>query len=424
MSAPVAVGRAALVKRRLSGIAFLLVVASLVGLTVLLYDKAFTDVVKVSLQTDRIGNQLSAPADVKLRGLVVGEVRDVSSKGAGATVEIALQPDKVDLIPANVQAQLLPKTLFGEKYVLLVLPDQPSGTISAGDVITQDRSTTALETEKVIDDLMPLLQSLKPAQLSMTLNALATALRGRGDKLGNNLATAGTYFARLNPSLPTLRQDMQGLADLANSTADATPALLQVFDNLSASSRNLVEEQAALDTFLSSTNAFAGSAQSIVADNERRLVALAKDSLPSLQLYARYSPEFPCFFKGLSTYNPIVEKTFGGGQPGLHITVEVTQDNGNFTPGQEPKYRDTRAPYCNGLPRPPVPQGPATFDDGTGDPPTPTSAAASYLSPTAGQDAVVAAVAAPVLGVPVDEVPDLVSMLFGPVARGNTVGLA
>ncbi len=411
--------------RRLSGVAFIGVIAMLVGLTVLFYNKAFTEVVRVSLKTDRIGNQLSAPADVKLRGLVVGEVRKVHSQGEGATIDLALQPDKIGLIPANVSAQLLPKTLFGEKYVLLVVPDQPtSERLAEDDVIPQDRSTTALETERVVDDLMPLLVSLKPAQLSMTLNALSTALRGRGDKLGNNLAVAGAYFTQINPALPTLAEDMQGLADFSNNTAGATPALLQVLDNFSVSSRNLVEEQASLDAFLTSTTTFAASAQSILAANEQRLVALARDSLPSLQLYARYSPEYPCFLAALTAYGPIVEKTFGGLQPGLHITVEGTTDNGGYKPGQEPQYRDGRGPYCDGLPKPKVPQGEGYFDDGYRSSPPPNSAASSYLDPTGGSDAAIAAVAAPLLGVAIDEVPDLVGMLFGPLAGGNTVGLA
>ena len=417
MSAPVAVGRGQVVKRRLSGVAFLVVLGLLVYLTVLLYNKAFTKVVTVSLTTDHVGNQLSAPADVKLRGVLVGEVREVRSQGQGATVELALKPERVKDIPANVQAQLVPKTLFGEKYVQLVLPPVPSpDSIRAGDVIPQDRSETALETERVLDDLMPLLQSLKPQQLSTTLNALSTALRDRGDRLGNNLETAGRYFASINPALPTLAQDMQGLADLADTTADATPDILRVLDNLSFSSRSLVDQQDELDRFLSATTTFAASAQSIVAQNEQRLVSLSRDSLPSLQLYARYSPEYPCLLAALAKYSPIVERTFGGGQPGLHITVEANQDNGGYTPGQEPKYRDARPPYCDGLPNPKVPAGDASFDDGYRTSTTPTSFAQT--------DAAVKAVAAPVLGVPFDQVPDLVTMLFGPMAGGSTVGLA
>jgi virulence factor Mce-like protein len=411
------VGRA-LVKRRVAGVIFLVVIACLVQLTVLFYNKAFTDVVHVTLKADRAGNQLSAPADVKLRGLVVGEVRKVRSTGDGASIDLALQPDKMGKIPRNIQAQLLPKTLFGEKFVLLVLPTEKLGQLAEGDVIAQDRSTTALETEKVLDDLLPLLQSLKPQALSSALNALSTALRGRGDRLGHNFVTAGAYFKRLNPALPTLAQDMQGLADFADNTADATPALLEVLDNFSASSRNLVEEKPALDTFLRETATFAASAQSIVAQNERSLVALARDSVEPLNLYARYSPEFQCLLKGLAVYEPIVEDTFGGLQPGLHITVEAITDQGPYTPGQEPKFRDARAPYCDGLPKPKVPADEAFFNDGYRNP-SGFPAASAVRS-----QMVVAAVAAPVLGVPVDQVPDLVDVLFGPLAAGNMVGLS
>jgi len=111
---PLVKGRA-LARRRLSGIAFLVVIALLVELTVALYQKRFTPVVDVALRTDRAGNQLTVHADVKLRGIVIGEVRKISSKGDGAVLRLALKPESVGLVPRDVQAQLLPKTLFGEK---------------------------------------------------------------------------------------------------------------------------------------------------------------------------------------------------------------------------------------------------------------------------------------------------------------------
>lgn len=407
-----------LLRRRASGIAFLVVIASLVWLSVLLYQKAFTPVVRVTLLTDRIGNQLSVQADVKLRGLVVGTVRGVHSHGQGATVDLALDPSQTHLIPANVLAQLIPKTLFGEKYVDLVDPPHPSAAhIRSGDVIPQDRSSTALETERVLNDLLPLLQSLRPAELSLALNELSTALRDRGNRLGSNLAAAGAYLAKLNPSVPTIGTDLAGLADFSNNVATTAPSLLKVLDNLAASSRNLVGERASLDAFLTSTDAFAMSAQSIVAENESRLTALARDSLPSLTLYARYSPEFTCLLKGLAIYEPIVARTFGGAQPGLHITMEATKDNGGYVPGQEPKYLDTRGPSCWLLPHPKVPEGNDRFNDGYQTSTTPSPGFAF-------RNAALTAVAAPALDVPVTKVPDLVGLLLGPVASGNAVGLS
>ncbi|MEY9485276.1 ABC-type transporter Mla subunit MlaD [Streptomyces calvus] len=107
---------------RLYGIAFIAVLALLLSLAVAVYQQAFTPVVKVTLEAGRLGNQLDPRADVKLRGLLVGEVREVHADGTGATLDLALKPEHVGRIPSDVRARLLPKTLFGEKYVDLVAP--------------------------------------------------------------------------------------------------------------------------------------------------------------------------------------------------------------------------------------------------------------------------------------------------------------
>jgi virulence factor Mce-like protein len=410
----------ALVRRRIAGVTFLVVIGLLVWLTVLMYQKAFTPVVRVSLRTDHIGNQLSPQADVKIRGTVVGDVRSVRSTGNGATLELALDPAKAKAIPDNVLAQLLPKTLFGEKYVELVLPADPSDRhLRGGDVIPQDRSSTALETEKVLNDILPLLRDLKPTELSLTLNALSTALRDRGDKLGAELVRTGAYLRRLNPSVPTIGSDLQDLAAFSDNLAASTPALLTTLDNLAASSRSITEERAPLEAFLSSTDGFARTARSVVANNERNLTRLAVSSRAPLELFARYAPEYPCFLKALAVYEPTLEKAFGGNQPGLHITMEAVIDHGGYAVGQEPKYRDTRAPYCDGLPRPKVPAPEAYFDDGYRTAPRPTAQSGLFA-----RNSALATVAAPVLGVPARDVPDVVGLLLGPLAEGNTVGLS
>jgi phospholipid/cholesterol/gamma-HCH transport system substrate-binding protein len=416
-------------------VVFLVVLALLVALTVALYNKDFTRVVHVTLKTDRIGNQLTKGADVKVRGVLVGEVRGISSKGNGAELDLALKPDAVKQIPADATAQLLPKTLFGEKYVELGIPaSADTATLHSGSVIEQDRSTTALETETAINNLLPLLRSLQPQQLSVTLNALSTALRGRGNMLGQNLVRTAAYLKQIDPSLPTLAQDMQGLADLANSTADTTPHLLAVLDNLSASSRNLVQEKPSLDTFLRTSTTFAASAQSIVAQNQTRLVALARDSVPVLQLYATYAAGYPCLAASLSALESPLENAFGGLQKGLHINVELPKDNGGYDASMTPRYGDTGGITCKGL-DPKHPEVPMTLyynptdgyydgqvvDPYTGKPPC-THTPCAY--PPSRKSAAVTAVAAAKLGVGPDAVPDVAVLLLDPLASGTTIGLS
>jgi phospholipid/cholesterol/gamma-HCH transport system substrate-binding protein len=438
MSAPGVSGRSAVLRRRLSGLAFLLVIAGLLALSVGFYNKAFTPVVRVALEADRIGNQLSAPTDVKLRGLIVGEVRKVSSTGDGATLDLALDPEHMDLIPADVEAQLLPKTLFGEKYVSLVIPEGSSDEpLAEGDVITQDRSETARETEEALNNLLPLLQALRPQDLSVTLNALSGALRGRGDRLGENLELVDEYLRGFNPEVATLGEDFRGLADFADTLDQAAPDLLAVLDDLSAVNRSLVDQEQALNSFLTSTTGFSRETDGFLRDNEARLVALAADSLPPLEVFAKYAPEYPCLAEGLARSNSIIGDTFGGRQPGLHITLEVVQARKGYLPGgDEPAYRDDRGPACYGLPSPQGTAPDINFQDGyndgngPGDSTTrsssraaPASSPSSGLSSPAAQHDLLSSLLGPVMGLRSDEVPDLAHLLFGPLARGTEVGL-
>jgi virulence factor Mce-like protein len=447
MSAPLVKGAARL-RRYAAGIAFLAVIAMLVGLSIALYTKAFTPVVMVSLHTDRVGNQLSTHADVKLRGIRVGEVRKIRSTGHGATIQLALSEGTAHLIPSDVSAQLLPKTLFGEKEVDLQIDAASTARpIRAGDVIPQDRSRTSIETERVLNDFLPLLQSLKPAQLSLTLNALSSALRGRGDRIGHNLALNADYFRQLNPEIPAMLEDFRGIADVTESYSKASSDLLRFIDNSAAVSRNVVDQKQELATFLSSTSTFAGSANDFLRINERSLVDLAAQSRPNLDLYARFSPEYACMLHTLPKQEIVGEKTFGGLQPGLHITLEVTQDQGAYLPGDEPKFREDRGPTCYGLEGPPIIPFPAYYEpkDGYcdseeaaqpgvqtgnchgGSVPPGGVAGRSAQDPVLllGDDAqrrAVGAAVGPVMSLPAESVPDIATLLFGPVARGTTVG--
>lgn len=447
MAAPLLKGSARL-RRLASGVVFLVVIALLVGLSVALYTKRFTPVVLVSLQTDRVGNQLTTHADVKLRGLRIGEVRDIRSSGQGATMKLALDKGTAHLVPADVSAQLLPKTLFGEKEVDLISdPASTAGPIRAGAVIPQDRSKTSIETERVLNNFLPLLKSLKPAELSLTLNAVSSSLRGRGNRLGANFARTDDYFRQLNPELPAILEDFRGIADVSESYAKASPDLLRFIDNSAAASRNLVDQKEELATFLASTSTFDQSADDFLRINQSSLIELAAQSRPNLAVYAKFSPEYACIAHTLPKQEIVGEKTLGGLQPGLHITLEVTKDQGAYLPGDEPKYREDRGPTCYGLQGKPIIPFPAYYEpkDGycdaeeaaqpgvqTGDchagsGPAGAVAARAIVDPVVAlggpvQEHAVATAVAPVLELPLDAVPDIATMLFGPLARGATVG--
>ena len=349
------------------GIVFLLVLALLLGLSIASFQQRFTPVVMVTLETDRLGSQLQESSDVKLRGLLVGEVRHIEVTPTGTRLELALQPDEVAKIPSNVSARLLPKTLFGERYVDLVTAASPARPIRAGDVIPQDRSRVAIELETVFDNLYPLLRTVQPAKLATTLNALSTTLDGRGDQIGRNLVLVDRYFKALNPRMPTIRQDITLLADTADLYAGVAPDFFRLTESLRVTNKTIVEKNQQLAAFLVGTAGFANEAAGFLRDNEQRIIQVGQVSKPTLQLLAEYSPIYPCMASGLVNWLPRANSAFSGGT--FHITLEVVPPRKAYRPGEEPRWDDKRGPHCYGLPSPDGSQSNPFkgnhFDDGT-----------------------------------------------------------
>ena len=447
MAPPLVTGRRR-VQQQLAGLLFLAVLIGAVLMTAAIYQKRFTPVVMVTVQTSSIGNQLSTGGDVKARGLLVGDIREVRTDGSGAEIDVALKPEAAAQIPSDTRARLLPKTLFGEKFVALEFDDDSSAPpLSDGDVVAQDDTEVARETEQALNDLLPLLQTLKPTEVSLTLNALSTALRGRGDQLGQNLELVDSYLREFNPEIPAFGESFRGIADLADNLEASRPDILALLDNLSAINRNLVNQEQELTTFLASTTTFAQEMGGFLEENDERLIRLAADSLPPLKVYEKYAPEYPCLAKGLDQQLELGAQTFGGRVPWLHITLEFTNDQGGYQPGDEPAYGEDKGPTCRGLP-PNPPERPMPVDqeveDGYCDeeekapgiqngcradgPPAPPGAAddpARALAPLRERERLaIGSVVGPVMGVAPTEVPDLAVLLFGPVARGTEVSLS
>lgn len=348
-----------------AGIAFLLVIALLIWLSVAIYNKQFDRVTMVTVKADRAGLQLAKFGDVRINGALVGQVREVSQDGEEASIQLAIEPDAAEQIPANISVQILPTTLFGQKYVALVRPDAPSGTLSDGDVIPSDRVETNVELSRILANLFPLLRAVRPADLNATLSALATALGGRGEQIGTTMDQLGQYVEEIDSVLPTLREDLIALADVADAYDDAAPDLLAVLDNVTVTSRSIVEMKGELDVFFSDLSGLADVSTRVLRDNEQNLIQVGHYNRPVVSLLADYSPEFPCLIQGAAEYAPILSKTFEGGWVKQYIEFFTPQYR-VFNESDAIEYGETgHGPWCLGLPKFKVPGDAYPLDNGS-----------------------------------------------------------
>lgn len=339
-----------ILRRRVLGVVFFLVLALFLFVTIGIYNKIFKEVVKVDLITDSVGNALPTNADVKARGVIVGEVREITNEDGKVVAQLAIEPETVDRIPSNSTARLLPKTLFGERYVSLVIPDDNrADPLAAGDTIMQDRSSKTVELGEVLDGLLPLLEAIPPQDLANTLGALSQGLSGRGEELGLTLDRLEQIFSGINTELPDVKAGLRGLADFSQTYADAAPRLINAFDNLTVTGNTIVEKQDQFATLLASLTATGASTADLLEANAESIITFSKDSREALQLLARYSPSFGCMLKGFADTAPVARKILSpdAPYPGVRANIQFVNPKGRYLPNQdEPRLLDNRGPAC------------------------------------------------------------------------------
>jgi phospholipid/cholesterol/gamma-HCH transport system substrate-binding protein len=400
----------------------------------------------VTIHISQAGQQLLPGSDVKVRGLIVGSVSSITSNGTGADLHLHMKPSMLKEIPANVTARLVPKTLFGEKYVDLVLPSNPSTQrMYGGEVIGEDRSKAALEIDTALNDLLPVLRAVQPAKLNQTLNAVATALQGRGSELGTTIQQLDTYFKGFNPHLPQLQHDMSALAGVTRTYNQAADPLLRMLRNLIVTSNTVVDEQTQISRLLGDVTAASITTRDLLAQNAANIVKVNSVNRRVVALLARYSPEFPCFFRGDAGLIPRIHDAVPKKPPlnhAAHVVVEFVPAFPIYNrPIDSPEFKDKRGPNCYGLPHPKLRLPVIHYKDGTQDDPrfnnqgkpgpvggsgslnTGTSSPAMGNAGTAAERKGFNSVLGPVLGKKPSAVPDVADLLWGPMARGNAVRL-
>ena len=105
-------------------------------------------------------------------------------------------------------------------------------------MIPSSRVRTNVELQAILANLFPLLRSIRPADLSTTLYAIANALRGRGDQIGETMVKLDSYLTDINVHLPTLKEDLVLLARVSKTYAIAAPDLIRLLRNATTTAQH------------------------------------------------------------------------------------------------------------------------------------------------------------------------------------------
>jgi phospholipid/cholesterol/gamma-HCH transport system substrate-binding protein len=318
--------------------------------TYLSYTAAFTSTDTVTVMSPRAGLVMERDAKVKYRGIQVGEVKSIEYTGDQAKLTLSIDSGEMRYIPSNAVVRIAGTTVFGAKSVEFVPPEKPAdGSLRPGAQV--QASSVQLEVNTLFQTLTDVLNKIDPINLNATLTALGEGLRGNGEDLGATLAGLNYYLQQFNPKLPTLQQDFQKTAEVANIYADAGPDLVTVLDNVPTISDTLVDEQDNLTATLLAATGFARNAYDTLAPAENDYIAAIQRLRAPLKVAADYSPEFGCVLEGtakaIDQFAPII----GGVRPGLFVSSNFLPGAPAYTyPESLPIVNASGGPNCRGLP--------------------------------------------------------------------------
>jgi phospholipid/cholesterol/gamma-HCH transport system substrate-binding protein len=298
-----------------AGAVALVIFLVITGLVYWQFRGNFTPKVKLTMLSSRAGLVMDPGSKVTYNGVQIGRVANISETVANgrpaAKFTLDVDPQYIKLIPENVDAQIKATTVFGGKYVAFTSPKNPSRQrITPQHVIDVTAVTTEINT--LFQTLTSIAEKVDPVKVNLTLSATADALSGLGDKFGQSIINGSAILDDLNPRMPTIRRDIQQLAALGDTYANASPDLFDFLNNAVTTAHTLHQQESNLDQALLAATGFGNTGADIFNRGGPYLARGAADLVPTAQLLDTYSPELFCMLRNFADAEPKVAAFTGG----------------------------------------------------------------------------------------------------------------
>jgi len=292
---------------KLAGLVLGLVGVLVLALTWMQFRGAFEDKVQLTVMSGRAGLSMDPGSKVTFNGVPIGRLAAIDvvevDNNPEARLTLDVDPKYLDLIPANATAELRATTVFGNKYISFLSPQNPSRErLSPSTPIRAQGVTTEFNT--LFETITAISEQVDPIKLNETLTAAAQALDGLGDKFGRSIVDGNAILADVNPRMPQIRRDITGLANLGEVYADAAPDLFDGLTNAVTTARTLNDQRGNLDQALVAAVGFGNTGGDIFERGGPYLVRGAQDLLPTSALLDEYSPALFCTIRNFHDAAP------------------------------------------------------------------------------------------------------------------------
>ncbi|MEU8249144.1 MlaD family protein [Nonomuraea sp. NPDC048916] len=251
----------------------LAVVALFVAATVFVVRTA-TEVrgIRVDAVFGRAGQGLDTNSSVKIRGITVGDVTEVSLDPAGRAV-VTMHVEPGVRLPRTTVAAVEPASVFGPKYVNLK-PGTGEATgpyLGAGAVITDTQDP--LDLSDTLGDAYRGLDAVDPREVTVIVHTLAKGLDGKGTRLRELIDDAGTVVGVAHRQRSRARQFLRDTAGLSTALSDKGDELVSISSDVNVITPGLLERADKVRALLKEITSVSGLTAHGLREHRRNLRA-------------------------------------------------------------------------------------------------------------------------------------------------------
>jgi phospholipid/cholesterol/gamma-HCH transport system substrate-binding protein len=233
-------------------------------------------------------------------------------------------------------------------YVDLVPPAQITGHIQPGAVLAADTSTPTVELDQALNAGYRLLTAVQPSKLDATLTAIATALNGRGQKLGALVSQISHYTAQVAPHTGQFIHDIAVIGTVGRQLSTNAPDLFRILDDAVALSQTIAADQPTLTRVLNAGPVVANQTNRLLAANRARLNSLLHLLHPVIGILSRHTFNLINTLGRLQLFLKGAARALGQGP---YLRLLVTPDSKlsrgrAYTAANCPRYRHEAGPNC------------------------------------------------------------------------------
>jgi virulence factor Mce-like protein len=225
----------------------------------------------------RAGLNVSPGYEVRVRNVPVGTIKSITIDRSDFSARYDLALDKGTRVSRDTAAHLVPKTLFGDKYLALDPASPGAPVLRDGDTITEAHTEPATEVQDVIDKAVPLLEAVKPEQFGATLSAIGAGFDGSGGDLRRMMEGWTPALEEVQGRDADVAALLDHVPGVAGTVAERSNDLVTAATTLGDVAEVLADNEPALGRMLEENAELAALAGDLLSAQQGRLGRVVPD---------------------------------------------------------------------------------------------------------------------------------------------------